>query len=228
MRTKKLPEPKFYTIQTLAEKWGCSEGSVLNYALTGQLQLSVESQGWDIEYGSIEEDEGRWFSIPEEIKRSRGDLLRLSLRDQKDLVRNGVITDPSFQEEEYAYASASPNGQGDEVIIYLKDAVVAPVDADAVFDDIEGSDEAVLLDPTKPAEEDPKLQKAIDCVPRFYEEGIKIYGRILEDTGKEPSLKTVIHTLQRMPEFNAFPFGTIKRHVQKKELILRYQITKKG
>lgn len=229
MKTKKLPEPKFYTIHTLAEKWGCSEGSVLNYALTGQLQLSVESQGWNIEYGSIEEDEGTWFSIPEETKRSKGDLLRLSLRDQKDLVRNGVITDPSFQEEEYDYASASPNDQGSEVIIYLKDAVVDPVDADAVFDEVKESDEEeVSLEPTKIAEEGPRPRKAIDCVSSFYEEGIKIYGKILEDTGKDPSLKTVIHTLRGMPEFNVFPYETIKRHMNKKELILRFQSTKRG
>lgn len=232
MKADKLPEPKFYTLQTLAEKWGCSESKVLNYALTGQLQLSIESQGWKIEYGSIEEDdEGRWFSIPEEIKHSRGDILQLSLRDQKDLVKNGEATDPSFKEEKYAYASALSDSHGNDVVIYLSEVIITPIDATTVFEGTEedSTDEGMSSESSIFAEEQPlKLRTAVDSVPLFYKEGIKIYDRILKDTGKDPNLQTVMYKLHDMPEFKRFPLGTIKRHMNKKELILRYQKSKKG
>lgn len=232
MKAEKLPEPKFYTVQVLAEKLGCTESDILNYALTGQLDLSVESQGWTIEYGSIEEDdEGRWFSIPEEIKKSRGDFFKLSLRDQKDLVRNGFVTDPSFQEEGYAYASATSNSFGEDVTVHLKEVIVLAADLAVFLNESEKAteeNEAWLKSVSFNKEKPLKSVKAVDCIRRFYEEGIEIYAKILKDTSKEPSLKTVIHTLRKQPEFSVFPYETIKRHMSKKELILRFQNTEKG
>jgi antitoxin component of MazEF toxin-antitoxin module len=222
-----LPEPDFYTIQTLAEKWGCSQGVVLNYALTGQLQLSVESQGWKIEYGLIEkDDDGRWFSIPEEIKISRSDVLQLSFRDQKELVRHGIVSSPSFQEEKYAYASSLSDTQGNEITIYLNDIIVSIPDANDVFDKTEREIAEEKSTP-ETLDESTKPRKAIDSVEFFYKEGIKIYDKMLQDSGKDPSLKAIVRELSKMAEFQGFSFETIKRYMNKQELIKQYQKSKK-
>lgn len=226
MKVNILPEHKFYTIHTLAEKWGCSVDIVLNYALTGQLQLSLESQGWKIEYGSIEgDDDGRWFSIPERIKHSRHDLFRLSLRDQKELIKCGTITNPSFKEEEYDYVTAISDIYGEDVVAHLNDVLVLSIDANAIFEKASESNSAITsVDSEK---DEIEFRKAIDSVPYFYKEGIKIYGKILQDTGKDPSLKAVVRAVHQLKEFNHFPFETISRHMNKKELIKRYQNSKK-
>lgn len=134
MKAEKLPEPDFYTVGSLAEKWGCGKDYILNLALTGQLQLSVESHGWWLEMGSIEEhEEMGWFTIPDDFRLSNGELLRLSLRDQKEIVRNGAANDPSFKNDDFDYMRISSHHHlEEEIVINASDLVITKENAEEV------------------------------------------------------------------------------------------------
>lgn len=134
MKAKKLPEPIFYTVGGLAEKWGCGKEYILNLALTGQLQMSVESRGWWLEMGSIEEDEETgWFTIPDDFKLSNGELLRLSIRDQKEIISKGAVSDPSFKNDDFDYMRISSHHHPEEgIVIDAGDLVIDKSEIDII------------------------------------------------------------------------------------------------
>ncbi len=84
-----LPEPKFYTIKTLAQRWGCIEEQVLNYVMTGQLKASVLTKKWWLEKGCFEEvDERNVCRIPENFYQSYDEILDLTLFSTREILEN--------------------------------------------------------------------------------------------------------------------------------------------
>jgi|GEM_PF-4123490 len=119
----KLPEPKFYTLSTLAEKLGCSIETVINYLKTGQLSASVESNNWPIEKGFIEVDENGWFKIPDTCKKSKRETFTLIENEVKALLQNGYIENPDFVSEEGKYVCVSTRYDDTNIIIKTEDLI---------------------------------------------------------------------------------------------------------
>ena len=133
MKSGQLPELDFYTVPALAKKWGCEIQDVLHYGLTGQLNFSLLSHGWWIEYISvveeIEEREPlpsikRRICIAEDCKYSNGDLLKLAQPSVRRLIKNGALNDPTFQHESYDFLQLSQINHEDGITIILDDLMI--------------------------------------------------------------------------------------------------------
>lgn len=93
-----LPEPKFYTIKTLAQRWNCIEEQVLNYVMTGQLKASVLTKRWWLEKGYFEEFDGRHVGrIPDNFYQSYDEILDLTLFSTREVLEG--VEDCDFQFE---------------------------------------------------------------------------------------------------------------------------------
>ena len=127
MTTKELPEPKCYTVEQLAKKWGCAPEDILHYGRTGQLTLSVLSEGWWIEYANLEGDEGNEFYNFLFDEYSSGQLLRLSASTARHLLKNGFVNNPPFYFKDYDCAGISSDRHKTGVVVKVADIVIDPI-----------------------------------------------------------------------------------------------------
>lgn len=133
MRSEQLPELDFYTVPALAKKWDCEIQDVLHYGLTGQLDFSLLSAGWWIEHISVVEDVEERASlppikrhsfIPEQCKRSDGELLKLMPSSTRRLLKKGAINDPTFQHNSYDFLQFSSDHHEGDIDITLDDLLI--------------------------------------------------------------------------------------------------------
>ena len=127
MTAKKLPEPKFYSVEMLAKKWGCTPELIIKYGIGDQLKLSVLSRGWHIEYGeAIEEPNGCVTFLPTNYIYYAHEPLNLCLFSTMDIIRNGSTNNPSFDfdDKKYNYASISDHHHNEKITVTKDDLII--------------------------------------------------------------------------------------------------------
>ena len=222
--TSRLIPILFYTVPALAERLGCSNAEILNYALTEQLRLSVRVYG-RVEQGYIDVDVERSINIPVENKRHRGTLFRLTLQDQRELLENGVVLNSIFDDPEFEYSVRSYD---DEITLHLKDVVIHPLDANSILQDPTTLDNVQNLTLEKfrystdeGAVNEPK-RTVVGELPNLFEHAVKIFDQLLRQHRRDPTQKQVLNLLLKMPEFQNFTYETVRKALRLKEIKNRW------
>ncbi len=148
-----------------------------------------------------------------ESKRSNRAILKLTPDDQFELIKTGLIENPSFDELNYDYACCSSGIGDDEIVVKLEDAIVS-------FDDAEALSNAKIPDKVVHFFDAPR-STVISLKPALYERALIIYDD-LSKASANPHLNTVIHKLIQEPQFEHLNFETVKRYIKKKDLIKLY------
>lgn len=95
-----LPEPEYYSLEILARRWDCPIDEILHYGRTGQLKMSVISEGWYIEeyhYELLSDDE--YGQVPDDYRRSYNEALLIHPSSIRKIITNTETSHPLFINE---------------------------------------------------------------------------------------------------------------------------------
>lgn len=131
-----IPDPKYYTLSKLAKKLECDVDDILHYGKTGQLKISVLSEGWYLEIGNYYE-EGDDFNLDylqDNFWVGSDKILSLYPNTIKEIISKGSVSNPQFvHHEENKFWGISSNLYPSHdfptrIIIELKDLIVTQED----------------------------------------------------------------------------------------------------
>ena len=213
--------PKFYTIEGLAHTWGCATSLIINLAKTGQIKLSLLTDDWWLDCGDVEGDGAGLQYIPEEYQRSIGEVRALTADSQRRLLRFGEMTNPSFVDPNFSYVSIDLLSHPDGIKAYISDIVISRQEAEQsagiIEDLLDGQD-----DRPKPA----SPSTAVGMTEEIYLEGLRVLHELDAKEGSIPLIKTVVAHIRSREKFSRFKEGTIRRHLNKQELLERFRSEK--
>jgi hypothetical protein len=128
-----IVEPAFYNLDMLAKKWGCEADEILQYGVTGQLQISVLCGEWWVEIGYYEDagDEESYFPVPLSYEGMNNKLMPLYASDVQQILITGSVTLDYFPVTA-GYSRISSKHHSQNVIITRKQIMIKKADAEAL------------------------------------------------------------------------------------------------
>ena len=121
-------EADFYTVPALAEKLGCSDQTIYLFLQTGQIQASVLSKGWWIEYGVVEEHNKEPIFIPYDYKQFSKVLIGLDQLTTMKIINNGILKNPCLGLDpikKSSYAWISEHHHPDGITVTTNDILIS-------------------------------------------------------------------------------------------------------
>ena len=232
-RKHPLPEPTFYTLKTLANKWECDEEQVINYMLTGQLKTSVISNGWWLESGTFEKtDDGYSKRVCRSVDLSSGHPLTLYPKSVKKILTNGEIINPTFESKPGTYLCASFRHYPRHIRYYSRDEkqfilekhdLVFTPGHIAAFEKSEAGEKSA--DYNGKNHNFPDRPKLLDQLkPEMYDDAMPLWEDFITEHGKEPTRKDTVRLLRETyPEkYGQHEESSIERCLKLKSLAIAY------
>ncbi len=227
MKNKKLPDPIYFNMGMLMDRWECDEHKIMHYVRTGQLKCSVATDGWHLEKGiGIQLGKDDWMSEPKSIYYSTNEILTLDMRSIKELLSCGEAVNPYFETlfDEYLCCSTNhyPSPHYPNVIIKASDLIftqahVVEFERGGCTDACSGYDAQLsdFINAPKPLK---RLQDDI------LEDAMPIWLDFYRENRGEPSRKATVKLLvAKHPEkYGSHKASSLERHISLKALVAEF------